>query len=156
MSISPANLQGLGSNREEDVCWTVINYYRPKIEVFRLEGELTGEIFQKGLYSIRQANKPGAIHPNGAAMAEQRIGLLGGTFDPIHTGHLLLAVHSYEELDLDRVIFIPARMPPHKGQPAVSAEQRLDMVRLAVGNDERFLSNFEGLLHRALNPRKPG
>ena len=72
-------------------------------------------------------------------MAEQRIGLLGGTFDPIHIGHLLLAVHSYEELDLDRVIFIPARMPPHKGQPTVSAEQRLEMVRLAVSNDERFL-----------------
>ncbi|NIA08102.1 MAG: nicotinate-nucleotide adenylyltransferase [Actinobacteria bacterium] len=72
-------------------------------------------------------------------MAKQRIGLLGGTFDPIHLGHLLLAVHSYEKLDLDRVIFIPARIPPHKGQPAASAEQRLQMVRLAVGNDERFL-----------------
>jgi nicotinate-nucleotide adenylyltransferase len=79
------------------------------------------------------------MHANGAVMAEQRIGLLGGTFDPIHMGHLLLAVHSYEELDLDRVIFIPARMPPHKGQPAVSAEQRLEMVRLAVSNDDRFL-----------------
>lgn len=72
-------------------------------------------------------------------MADQRIGLLGGTFDPIHLGHLLLAVHSCEELDLDRVIFIPARMPPHKGQPIVSAEKRLQMVRLAAGNDERFL-----------------
>lgn len=72
-------------------------------------------------------------------MAEQRIGLLGGTFDPIHLGHLLLAVHSYEELDLDRVIFIPARRPPHKGHPAAGAAQRLQMVRLAVANDERFL-----------------
>ena len=139
MSISPANFQGLGSNRDDDICWTVINYYRPKIGVFRTEDELTGEIRQKGLYSMCQANKAEAIHPNGAAMTEKRIGLLGGTFDPIHMGHLLLAVHSYEELDLDRVIFIPARMPPHKGQPTVNAEQRLEMVRLAVGNDERFL-----------------
>jgi len=72
-------------------------------------------------------------------MAKQRIGLLGGTFDPIHLGHLLLAVHSYEELDLDRVIFIPARLPPHKTQPIVGPDDRLQMVRLAVGADDRFL-----------------
>ena len=72
-------------------------------------------------------------------MAKQRIGLLGGTFDPIHLGHLLLAVHSYEELDLDQVIFIPARLPPHKAQPVVGPDDRLQMVRLAVGADDRFL-----------------
>ena len=72
-------------------------------------------------------------------MAEQRIGLLGGTFDPIHFGHLLLAVHSYEELDLDRVIFIPSRLPPHKSQPVAEAADRLEMVRLALADDERFL-----------------
>ena len=72
-------------------------------------------------------------------MAEQRIGLLGGTFDPIHFGHLLLAVHSYEKLGLDRVIFIPARLPPHKGEPVVEGAHRLEMVRLAVADDERFL-----------------
>ena len=72
-------------------------------------------------------------------MAEQRIGLLGRTFDPIHFGHLLLAVHSYEKLGLDRVIFIPARLPPHKGEPVVEGAHRLEMVRLAVAEDERFL-----------------
>ena len=72
-------------------------------------------------------------------MAGQRIGLLGGTFDPIHLGHLLLAVHSHEELDLDRVIFIPARLPPHKTEPVVGPADRLQMVRLAVGDDDRFL-----------------
>ena len=72
-------------------------------------------------------------------MAEQRIGLLGGTFDPIHFGHLLLAVHSYEELDLDRVIFIPSRLPPHKSEPVAETADRLEMVRLAVADDERFL-----------------
>ena len=72
-------------------------------------------------------------------MAKQRIGLLGGTFDPIHVGHLLLAAHSYDELGLDRVIFIPARLPPHKCEPRAGAEDRLAMVRLAVAEDERFL-----------------
>ncbi len=72
-------------------------------------------------------------------MAEQRIGLLGGTFDPIHFGHLLLAVHSYEELDLDRVIFIPSRLPPHKSEPVAEAADRLEMVRLAAADDARFL-----------------
>ena len=72
-------------------------------------------------------------------MAEQRIGLLGGTFDPIHFGHLLLAVHSYEELDLDRVIFIPSRLPPHKSQPVAEAAVRLEMVRSALADDDRFL-----------------
>ena len=72
-------------------------------------------------------------------MAGQRIGLFGGTFDPIHLGHLLLAVHSYEELDLNRVIFIPARLPPHKAQPIVEPADRLQMVRLAVADDDRFL-----------------
>ena len=72
-------------------------------------------------------------------MAEQRIGLLGGTFDPIHFGHLLLAVHSYEELDLDRVIFIPSRLPPHKSEPVAEAADRLEMVRLALADDARFL-----------------
>ena len=72
-------------------------------------------------------------------MAEQRIGLLGGTFDPIHFGHLLLAVHSYEELELDRVIFIPSRLPPHKSGPVAEAADRLEMVRLALADDDRFL-----------------
>ncbi len=72
-------------------------------------------------------------------MAEQRIGLLGGTFDPIHFGHLLLAVHSYEELELDRVIFIPSRLPPHKSEPVAEAADRLEMVRLALADDDRFL-----------------
>lgn len=139
MSISPADLQGLTSNPDDGFCSTAINYYRPQIGVFRTNNELTGQIQHNSLYSIPVAGRPRAANPIGAGMADQRIGLLGGTFDPIHLGHLLLAVHSYEELDLDRVIFIPARMPPHKGQPVVSAETRLQMVRLAAGNDERFL-----------------
>ncbi len=50
-----------------------------------------------------------------------------------------MAVHSHEKLDLDRIMFIPARLPPHKGQPTAKAADRLAMVRLAVAEDERFL-----------------
>ena len=72
-------------------------------------------------------------------MDRQRIGLLGGTFDPVHLGHLLLAVHSYDKLKLDRLIFIPTRLPPHKPKPRAQAGDRLKMLRLAVGEDSRFL-----------------
>ena len=72
-------------------------------------------------------------------MAKQRIGLLGGTFDPIHFGHLLLAVHSYEKLNLDRVILIPSRLPPHKSRPLAKATDRLEIVRLALADDARFV-----------------
>ena len=69
-----------------------------------------------------------------------RIGVLGGTFDPPHVGHLLAAVDAFEALSLDRLIFVPAAMQPLKtGAPArASAEARLEMVRRAVGDDPRF------------------
>ena len=66
------------------------------------------------------------------------IGLLGGTFDPIHFGHLRLAEELAEALDIEQVRFIPAGQPPHRGQPRASAAQRLDMVRLAVAGNPRF------------------
>ena len=62
-----------------------------------------------------------------------RIGLLGGTFNPIHLGHLLIARDAMEQLHLDRVKFIPAALPPHKPLAGnVSAAHRLRMTRLAV------------------------
>ncbi len=72
-------------------------------------------------------------------MPTQRIALFGGTFDPIHFGHLLLAVRAYEVLDLNRVIFIPARQPPHKNKPVACPGDRLEMIRLAIAGDQRFL-----------------
>lgn len=72
-------------------------------------------------------------------MPIQRIALFGGTFDPIHFGHLLLAVRAYEVLNLNRVIFIPARQPPHKNKPFASPANRLEMIRLAINSDQRFL-----------------
>ncbi|MCL7461146.1 nicotinate-nucleotide adenylyltransferase [Pseudomonas sp. NW5] len=62
----------------------------------------------------------------------RRIGLLGGTFDPIHIGHLRAALEVAEQFALDELRLIPSARPPHRGTPQVSAQQRLDMVRLAV------------------------
>lgn len=70
----------------------------------------------------------------------KKIGIMGGTFDPIHIGHLILAKSAYEQLGLDKVLFIPAGKPPHKTleQGRGTNEQRLEMVRLAVENEPAF------------------
>jgi nicotinate-nucleotide adenylyltransferase len=68
-----------------------------------------------------------------------RIGVLGGTFNPPHLGHLLCAQEAYVQLELDAVMLIPARTPPHKPveeEPGV--EHRLELCRRAVQDDERF------------------
>ena len=68
-----------------------------------------------------------------------RIGLFGGSFNPTHFAHLLLAEYAAEALALDRVIFIPARMPPHKGGGELaSARHRARMARVAVADNPRF------------------
>ena len=68
-----------------------------------------------------------------------KIGLFGGTFDPIHWGHLRSAEEVSETFGLDRVYFIPAALPPHKrGQTTTPARDRLQMVRLAVAKNPRF------------------
>jgi nicotinate-nucleotide adenylyltransferase len=68
-----------------------------------------------------------------------RIGLFGGTFDPIHWGHLRSAEEVSETFNLDRILFIPASIPPHKrGQTATPARDRLQMVRLAAAKNARF------------------
>ncbi|PWH18923.1 MAG: nicotinic acid mononucleotide adenylyltransferase [Ardenticatenia bacterium] len=69
-----------------------------------------------------------------------RLGILGGTFDPIHFGHLLAAETAREQLRLDRVVFAPAAQPPHKqGQPISPIEHRVAMVWLAIVNNLYFL-----------------
>jgi nicotinate-nucleotide adenylyltransferase len=65
----------------------------------------------------------------------QRVGILGGTFNPPHLGHLAVARHAREELRLDRVLLMPARIPPHKRDAEdPGPEHRLRMCRLAVEN----------------------
>lgn len=68
-------------------------------------------------------------------MKRTRIGLLGGSFNPVHIGHLIMAQDAAVAYELDRVFFIPAMIPPHKSsQTLVTAEQRMDMIRLALGS----------------------
>ncbi len=68
------------------------------------------------------------------------IGIYGGSFDPIHLGHLLLAESAREELSLDQVIFVPALQSPFKGHPPlVTGEEREEMIKLAV-EDNKFLT----------------
>lgn len=76
------------------------------------------------------------------------IGLLGGTFNPIHFGHLRMAQELAESLSLDEVRFIPSANPPHKPAPAVSAEHRAEMVKLGIANNPVFKFD-DRELHRA-------
>jgi nicotinate-nucleotide adenylyltransferase len=68
----------------------------------------------------------------------QRIGILGGTFDPPHIGHLVLAQYAVSALDLECVYFVPAADPPHKSQLRYEIEHRLPMLELAIAENERF------------------
>lgn len=72
----------------------------------------------------------------------QTIGLLGGTFNPIHFGHLRMAQELAESLSLNEVRFIPSANPPHKAPPQVSAENRAAMVKLAIADNPQF--QFDG------------
>lgn len=77
----------------------------------------------------------------------KRIGLFGGTFNPIHLGHLRGAEEIREILDLDEVIFIPAAIPPHKGiEEIIDAKHRLEMVRLATATNSYFSTSDIELL----------
>ena len=66
------------------------------------------------------------------------LGIFGGTFDPVHFGHLRLAEEAMESLGLARVRWIPAGQPALRNSPMVSAAQRLEMVRLAISDNPRF------------------
>lgn len=65
-------------------------------------------------------------------------GILGGTFDPVHYGHLRLAEEAIQNLGLGSVRWIPAGQPPHRGKPAVTPEQRLAMVQRAIAGNPGF------------------
>jgi nicotinate-nucleotide adenylyltransferase len=83
----------------------------------------------------------------------RRIGLLGGTFDPIHHGHLRSALEACEWLVLDELRLIPSARPPHRDQPGATADQRLAMARLALddqmGLPQTGLAVDDRELHRA-------
>jgi nicotinate-nucleotide adenylyltransferase len=68
----------------------------------------------------------------------RRIGVLGGTFDPIHSGHLAAAHAALKCARLDGVIFMPAAQPPHRPPAVAPAQDRLEMCRLAIAGEPRF------------------
>lgn len=75
----------------------------------------------------------------------RRIGLMGGTFNPIHYGHLLIAENAYEQYHLDEVIFIPTGQSPHKdARQILRADERMEMIRLAIADNPHFsCSDYE-------------
>ena len=78
----------------------------------------------------------------------KKIGIMGGTFDPIHIGHLILAETAYEQLDLDVIRFLPSGNPPHKRDRlgGGTEEQRLDMVSLAIKDNPNFELSLEDMV----------
>ncbi len=73
-----------------------------------------------------------------AASKAPLIGVFGGTFDPIHCGHLAIAQELMHELPLARILFVPAARPPHRVAPVAPAAHRLEMVRLALHGHPHF------------------
>jgi nicotinate-nucleotide adenylyltransferase len=75
----------------------------------------------------------------------KNIGIFGGTFNPIHVGHLIVAQEVADSMELDKIIFIPTGDPPHKNKQELAvAEHRYEMVRLAIKGNEKFdLSDIE-------------
>ena len=69
----------------------------------------------------------------------RKIGIYGGTFDPIHHGHLILAREAFEQLQLEKIIFVPAAVSPFKDGPAAPAELRLRMLRAALEGEQDFV-----------------
>lgn len=83
----------------------------------------------------------------------KRIGIFGGTFDPVHTAHLIMAESVKEQMKLDKVLFVPSAVPPHKDTDKLTEpSRRLEMVRLAVtGNDSFEASSVEIELSKGSN-----
>jgi len=74
--------------------------------------------------------------------ARPRLGVIGGSFDPPHLGHLVIASEAHARLGLERVLFVPAAAPPHKGlEQHTAADVRLEMTALAVADDLRFVES---------------
>jgi nicotinate-nucleotide adenylyltransferase len=80
-------------------------------------------------------------------MAAAPIGILGGTFDPIHFGHLRLAEEVLEQAQLGQVRFMPSGIPPHREMPVISAQHRSAMVKLAIFNQQDFVLDEREVAH---------
>ncbi|WP_322520780.1 nicotinate-nucleotide adenylyltransferase [Guyparkeria halophila] len=78
------------------------------------------------------------------------IGIFGGTFDPVHIGHLRLATEVAETLGLSRVHLVPAAIPPHRGEPLLDPTTRLDLVARSIADEPRFV--LDDREHRRVGP----
>lgn len=78
------------------------------------------------------------------------IGIFGGTFDPVHIGHLRLATEVAETLGLSRVHLVPAAIPPHRGEPLLDPTTRLDLVARSIADEPRFV--LDDREHRRAGP----
>ncbi len=80
---------------------------------------------------------------------EKRIGILGGTFNPIHSGHLNLARGARRILSLDKIIFVPAYIPPHKKiENSISPKDRLSMITRAIRNEKNLMVSLYEIKRR--------
>jgi nicotinate-nucleotide adenylyltransferase len=86
----------------------------------------------------RRSEQEKSLEPSASSLAPAPIGVFGGTFDPIHYGHLRLAEELADRLALQAVRIVPARLPPHRGTPRVTSAHRLEMARLACAGNPRF------------------
>lgn len=82
-----------------------------------------------------------------------KIGIMGGTFDPIHKGHLMLGEHAYKQYGLDKVWFMPNGTPPHKDNAKIgtSAKNRMEMVELAIAGRDGFELQTYEILNQETN-----
>ncbi|MFI9654057.1 nicotinate-nucleotide adenylyltransferase [Guyparkeria sp. GHLCS8-2] len=78
------------------------------------------------------------------------IGVFGGTFDPVHIGHLRLATEVAETLGLSQVHLVPAAIPPHRGEPLLDPATRLDLVARSIADEPRFV--LDDREHRRTGP----
>lgn len=94
-----------------------------------------------------------ALDSKNHVASRARLGLFGGTFDPIHLGHLILAERAFEKLKLDQLIFIPAKISPYKTNlpPPAPAEDRVAMIKLAIARRSNWSLDTRELLRKGVS-----
>lgn len=78
---------------------------------------------------------------------QNNIAIFGGTFDPIHYGHLVIAQNALDKFHFSKIVFVPNKTPPHRNQPYANAEHRLNMLKLAIKDNPNFSVNTYELEH---------